>query len=250
MPVLLLLLLLLADEIELKTGGRLEGKIVSENDEEVKLRTSGGAVVTVKRSEIERIEYKETPEEEIERRLAALDPDDAAGRIALGDEAVRRRLNDLAVRIYREAGAREKLVALIEPEARRLLERARTLEAIESIVTHFPETESAGTAHLRLGRMHLDADNVGEAERWFRRLYEARPGHRDALKGLVAVYTLMEEWETVGALVEDAALDEEDRRLGRRAIELGRRKERLSAEEIAENSRARSAKLRAAIKIK
>lgn len=235
--MLLVLCLLLADEIHLKSGGRLEGKIVRETDDEIEIRTSAGASVTIKRAEIQRIDYRETPEEEIERRRAALAADDVAGIAALGDEAARLRLTALAVRLYREAGARDRLLPLIEPDARSALERARTPGPLEALIEAYPETESAETAHVRLGRLHLDADNVGDAERWFRRLYESHPGHPEALKGLIAVFTRLEDWETVGRLVEDASLDEEHRALGRRAIELGRRRERLSAEEMAEWAR-------------
>ena len=76
-----------ADEVRLADGRVLEGKILSETATEVRLRLRFGGEMTVARSQVKSIEKKDLPEEEIEKRRAALDPKDAEGRWALALDA-------------------------------------------------------------------------------------------------------------------------------------------------------------------
>lgn len=256
MPALLLALALLPaatslkeDEVHLKSGGTLVGNIIKEDDAEVKIRTRSGAVVTVRRADIRRVEYKETPEEELQRKRKDLKADDVAGRMTLAAWGKAQKISDQTIDLYREilkiksdhAAARRKLLALIDPPAAKLLARAEmdgAVRTFEKIVKLYPETEAAARARLMLGRTHFSDGNLGEAERWFRKLYENDPSDVEALKGLIAVYAALDEWEVVGGLIESSALDEEHRALGRRAIELGRRPPKeLTPDELVEWAR-------------
>ena len=73
----------LGDVIHLKTGGRIDGKIMEKTDQAVKIRTRAG-VVSIDRNRIERIEYKALPVEDYHQELKKLADDDILGHYALG----------------------------------------------------------------------------------------------------------------------------------------------------------------------
>ena len=76
-----------ADEVRLKDGRVLEGKILEEGPSEVKVRLRFGGDLTVPRADIASVERKDLPEEAVARKRAALDPKDAEGRWRLAQEA-------------------------------------------------------------------------------------------------------------------------------------------------------------------
>jgi len=81
--------------IHLNTGGIVKGEVVSESDEEVRVRTPSG-VATVFREDIERIERLSkggSPTEAFKERLAKLSPKDANGFYELGQWAKKVRLD-------------------------------------------------------------------------------------------------------------------------------------------------------------
>ncbi len=102
--VLLLLSLLLpgflwADTIHLKDGRKLEGKILEETENEVKIEVQFGrsrAKMTVERKDIVRIELGALPDEEFRKRLEALDPADLEGHQALIEWCQEKKLLDQA----------------------------------------------------------------------------------------------------------------------------------------------------------
>lgn len=223
--LILTILLLPPDEVELKSGGRLSGKIVSEDPQRVQLKTSTGALVTLERTEIDRIVYKETPDEEFARRLAALTAGDTAGELALADWAAQQKLETRAAALYREilerdpacAGARKGLVSLLSPEAERLLKQAREnpLAAeplLRRLLKDFPECATSGPARILLGRRELQAGRTGEAISLFR----AASGP-EAARGLIGAAVQREAWDEIPPLLD--ALDPADRPPARRLLD-------------------------------
>jgi len=73
----------LADIIHLKNGNALEGKILEEAEESIKLNMPVGNI-TINRSEVDRIERKISPMEIYEGEAAQLDDDDSVGHYVLG----------------------------------------------------------------------------------------------------------------------------------------------------------------------
>jgi hypothetical protein len=71
-----------ADVVYLRSGGKVEGVVVSDAPDAVKVKTRFG-VQTIARSDVDRIEKKETPEQVYAKRLAALRGDDVAGLLEL-----------------------------------------------------------------------------------------------------------------------------------------------------------------------
>ncbi|MEE2882496.1 MAG: hypothetical protein VYD70_02115 [Planctomycetota bacterium] len=102
--VLLLVFLMLsgvswADIVYLKDGRKLEGKILSETDKEIKIEIQFGrsrAGMTVARKDIARIERGALPDEEFRKRLEALDLADLAGHQALIEWCQQKKLLDQA----------------------------------------------------------------------------------------------------------------------------------------------------------
>lgn len=74
---------LLADVVKLRDGREFEGKIVEQNDQEIKLKTPMGAL-TLKRADILSIEAKMSTVEIMEERLRALRPTDPAKYLEAG----------------------------------------------------------------------------------------------------------------------------------------------------------------------
>ena len=78
-----------ADEVVLKDGRRLEGKVLEDGPGGVKLRLRFGGDVSFRRDEVERVERKDLPEDALAAKRRALAAGDAAGRWALALEAKR-----------------------------------------------------------------------------------------------------------------------------------------------------------------
>jgi len=81
-----------ADVVVLRTGGKIEGE-TTRGDGVVHVRTPVG-VVRVPAEEIERIEARETPQQEYRRRKAGVSADDIEGHRALAGWCRERRLRD------------------------------------------------------------------------------------------------------------------------------------------------------------
>jgi hypothetical protein len=71
-----------ADVVHLRSGGQIEGKVLEETADAIRVRTRFG-VQTIARSEVVKIERKETAEEVYARRLASLEPGDVEGLLDL-----------------------------------------------------------------------------------------------------------------------------------------------------------------------
>ncbi len=102
--LLLLAAPLRADIIITTSGGRLVGKIIEEKENEVRIRTERGPIVTVSREEIDSI-TREKPEDAYTRRLKGLKPDDTKGLLDLAqwahDQKLAKETQDAYERVLR-----------------------------------------------------------------------------------------------------------------------------------------------------
>ena len=73
----------LGDVIYLKSGGEVEGRIIEESDEFLKVELISGIIVEFAQKNIEKIEKKETPLDEYKRRLEQVDENDAKALVDL-----------------------------------------------------------------------------------------------------------------------------------------------------------------------
>ncbi len=155
-----------ADVVRLKNGNVLEGKIVLEGAQEVRIRT-GASEITVPRAQIAEIERGESPHEAYKRRAGALKDDDADGHFALAEYCVERRLYTEAIAELRRtlelkgdhAQARARLQPLLDQRALPFLNEARRLQAqgqfeeaegpLITILEQYPDSSYAAMAqHL------------------------------------------------------------------------------------------------------
>jgi hypothetical protein len=94
-----------ADEVKLKDGRVLEGKVLEDGPDGVKVRLRFGGEIVVAKADVRSIERKDLPEEAVAKRRAALDPKDAAGRWTLALEArvlkVRKAFDELVDEVLR-----------------------------------------------------------------------------------------------------------------------------------------------------
>jgi hypothetical protein len=109
-----------ADEVFLKSGGQLSGRIVKRSATEVEVDIGAGHV-TVPVSHVVKIEEGRSALHEYQDRAAALGPGDAAGWVALGDWASARGLGTQA----REAYTKGLALAPDDPRANAALGRTQ-----------------------------------------------------------------------------------------------------------------------------
>ena len=123
-PALLLAALLpaavSADEVYLKSGGQLSGRIVSRTATQIEVDIGAGHI-TVPVSQVVKIEEGRSALHEYQDRAAALGPSDAAGWVALGDWASARSLGTQA----REAYTKALALAPEDPRANAALGRTQ-----------------------------------------------------------------------------------------------------------------------------
>jgi hypothetical protein len=120
LAVLLLPTLALPDEIFLKSGGQLSGRIVSRSESAVEIDVGAGRI-KVPASSVVRIEKGRSAFEDYEERALSLVPGDVAGWQALGDWASARGLGTQA----REAWERALQAAPEDPRANAALGRVQ-----------------------------------------------------------------------------------------------------------------------------
>ncbi|MBI4618381.1 MAG: dienelactone hydrolase family protein [Planctomycetes bacterium] len=200
--VLFLVAPLAADEIHLKTGGKIVGTILSQDEKEVTVRLASGGVVTVERERIERIEEKEDPKQAYAERAAALPAEDSDGRLALARYCLENDLRDEAVAELRRALASrpgfEAALALVreilEPEAKRAMERASAVvrkgataaafDLYREILDRYPETSAATDAELAIARLLLSMGEAAQARERLEPVLARIPGHLGAIESL------------------------------------------------------------------
>jgi hypothetical protein len=89
----------------MKDGRVLEGKVLEDGPDGLKIRLRFGGEVTVSRADVQSLERKDLPEEAVARKRAALDPADAEGRWKLAQEAkelkVRKAYDELVDEVLR-----------------------------------------------------------------------------------------------------------------------------------------------------
>ena len=109
-----------ADEVYLKSGGQLSGRIASRTATQIEVDIGAGHV-TVPVSHVVKIEEGRSALHEYQDRAAALGPSDAAGWVALGDWASARGLGTQA----REAYTKALALAPDDPRANTALGRTQ-----------------------------------------------------------------------------------------------------------------------------
>ena len=91
-----------ADEVYLKSGGQLSGRVVSSNATSIVVDVGAGRI-TVATSSVLRIEEGRSPLQEYEERAAKLAPGDVAGWVALGEWASGKGLGRQSSEAYQKA---------------------------------------------------------------------------------------------------------------------------------------------------
>jgi hypothetical protein len=91
-----------ADDVYLKSGGQLSGRIVSRTATSIEVDIGAG-LITVPTSSVVRVQEGRSALQDFEERAAGLAPGDAAGWVALGDWASSRGLGTQARQAYQRA---------------------------------------------------------------------------------------------------------------------------------------------------
>ena len=95
---------LLADEVYLSTGGRIDGEVLSQDDRQVVLQTAYGKV-TFQTADVSKVIFSSPLEKQIVLQLTALAPSDVVGRLKLAQAALEGGLKEFANTIYTQVVA-------------------------------------------------------------------------------------------------------------------------------------------------
>jgi hypothetical protein len=120
-----------ADEVHLRAGGTIVGRLIDEGGPEIEVQQDLGAV-KLRRSEVAWVKRGIAPRDEFPARLAAIDAEDPQALLALAAWAEEKGLPDKAreARVMARDLALERKIAALGPgEARAFLDLARAVEA-------------------------------------------------------------------------------------------------------------------------
>jgi len=88
-----------ADEVQLTSGGRIQGEVISKDDKQVILQTAYGRV-TFQTADVSRVAYSTALEKEIRLQLAGMSASDVPGRLKVATMASSGGLGSLADSVY------------------------------------------------------------------------------------------------------------------------------------------------------
>ena len=210
-----------ADEVRLRNGSTLIGKIVEQSEREVRFRTPAG-ILTVPRADIVSVKRAPPPLDVYATRAAALADDDAQGHLDLADFCTKYRLTKQAVAQLRQALAAQpdhKLAAarlrkLIDPPAASLLARAKELQdqgdheqaetPLTTLLERYPESTHAAAAHHRLAVGYAARRQLDQALIRWRRALNLRPDYAEACEGAADACIQLADWRQALQFTEQA----------------------------------------------
>jgi len=189
------------DILVLKSGGRLEGEVVAENETSYTLRV-GKSELSVPRDNVQKVIHRDTPAQLYRQMLKGLKPDDPEGHYQIALYCAREGMNDEARDLLRRAlelrpdypEALAELRRIIEPEARRLLDRAEkadtpgeALKLYTILGEQFPESELApAAAHAAAELLASQGDHTAAMIR-YKELLERNPRDTRAYLGAAGI---------------------------------------------------------------
>lgn len=196
-----------ADTVFLKNGRRLDGILVSENDEKVRIKMAGG-IQTIKMTEVERVE-RHGPDEQQALEVA----------LALRRRDVLTALTGMAVILAREPGkAGELAQLLLDNETKIVLsltkssaddkaQLVRRLEGVEALFGLSPESRAmSGRFWQAIGE---DARAIRAYVALSDAYFEANPGRRELIVSYLTAQIRhlisVDQYERVIDMIEDLA---------------------------------------------
>lgn len=210
------------DVLRLKNGNTIEGKIVSETDKEIRIRT-GTTEVTMPRAQVVEIERGEAPTEVYKRRAAEVKENDSEGHFALAQYCIEHRLFTEAIAQLRrvleiQSGhkeARAKLLPLVDQRAAPLLAHARKLQEqgqyeeaeppLVSIVDDYPDSSCVAAAQHLLAVGFAARKQYDVALTRWQRALALDPDLLDAYEGAAGAAAETGKWADALRFTERAA---------------------------------------------
>ncbi len=177
------LLLLLGDTLHLKSGGKVEGKIVSADGSAYKVQVATGTV-TIPKENVEKVDFGPSPAEILAERTAKLDRKNTKDVVELAKWAQSKGFLKEALELARSCDdddCRRFAASLIEPEVVRRLEEARKAialgltrrgrELVTALERDYPEAKDRARALLPsdkpVRRPAVDAALAAAVNEWF-----------------------------------------------------------------------------------
>ncbi len=220
----------------LKNGNRLEGSIVEEDDETIKVKLVRGGVVSLRRGDIEQIIQKPTAIEHFRSERKKLAPDDVAGRMKLAEYCLREAAPPLdiqAAELYREviklkpdhAEARRKLREVLDRPAKRLWRDANRLykqkavsdarDKLFQIVQYYRESGYSRDAEHMIAQTYLDQNRLDEARKHWLEALKADRYRVECYLGIIEVCERTRKWGKAVEIIDGVVAFAKDGELKR-----------------------------------
>jgi len=224
------------DIVVLKTGARMEGKIMAQDGDAITLHIKN-AEIEIKRATIKEIIEQKTPRELYEKMLESLADDDADGHYHVALYCINEKLMDDAVELLRRAvqlkpgfaDAEAKLKEIIAPAAREMLDRAKSLaeqgqpgkarECFARVAGNYPETQLAGEARAAIAELYFNQKNYPAAMNQWAGILKDDDRNTRAYLGAVLISERIGEFEKALQILEGVLGYERDEQVRRQCIE-------------------------------
>ena len=225
-----------SDIVVLKTGARMEGKIVAQDDDAITLHIKN-AEIEIKRATIKEIIEQRTPRELYEKMLESLADDDADGHYHVALYCINESLKDDAVELLRRAvqlkpgfpEAEAKLKEIIEPAARETFDRAKSLaergqpgkarECFARVAENYPETQFSGQARAAIADLYFSQKNYLAALNQWASILKDDDRNTRAYLGAMLISERIGQFEKTLQIIEGVLAYERDEHIRRQCIE-------------------------------
>ena len=224
------------DIVVLKTGARMEGEVVAQDDDAITLRIRN-AEIEIKRATIKEIIEQKTPRELYEKMLESLADDDADGHYHVALYCINENMRDDAVELLRRAvqlrpgfaEAEAKLKEIIAPAAGEIFARAKTLaeqgqpgkarECYTRVAENYPETRFAPEARAAIAELYFDQRNYPAAMNQWASILKNDDRNTRAYLGAVLICERIGQFDKALQILEGVLGYERDEQVRRQCAE-------------------------------
>ena len=216
-----------ADILVLKSGGRIEGKVVAESETAYTLRV-GKSEIAVPRDNVQEVIQRDTPEELYHQMLRRLEPDDPVGHYQVALFCIKEKMDSEAQDLLRRAlelkpdypEALDELRRVIEPAAGRLMERAakaesprEALKLYARLMEEYPESGLAIAAGHSAAQLLVEQGSYTAAMIQYKELLEHDPHNTPAFLGAVGICERIDQFERAVEILDGVLTYEQDEKI-------------------------------------
>ena len=225
-----------ADVVVLKSGARMEGQVVDQDDKSITLRMNN-AEIEVTRDKIKEIIQQKTPRQLYEKMLEVLDDNDPDGHYQIALYCMKEGMKDEAIELLRRAvqlkpdhqDAQDCLKEIVNPAAKEMLEKGRKLakegrqgkarECFAKVVETYPENDFLAQAKAAIAESYMVQQNYSAAmDEWYKILKDDQHNTR-AFLGAVLICEQIGQFDKAAEILEGVLNYEKDEQVRKQCEE-------------------------------